>query len=180
MKATAADLIVFYQDWLYDYIDPNCDLRETYGQLLLYLSGKAFTWSVKYDSNRAEDGRALRDGFASEFHADSLIMGTLPDRCSMLEMMIALAMRCDDIVYTPEDGERVDQWFWMMIRNLGLDDMDKWNFDKDICDEIVNRFLNRRYLRNGKGGLFVTRDPEIDMRKAEIWYQMNEWLDENF
>lgn len=176
----SSDFIGYYKDWLYDYIDPDGELRNRYGQLLLYLSGKPFTWSVQFDGNRAEDGRALRDEFAAAFGIDDVLNSVMPDRCSVLEMMIALAMRCDDIVYTPEDGDRTSKWFWLMIDNLGLSDMDKFNFDKDICDEIVNRFLLRRYLRNGKGGLFVTQNPEIDMRKAEIWYQMNEWIENNF
>lgn len=98
----------------------------------------------------------------------------------MLEMMIALAISCDNVIFDPEYGERTANWFWMMIKNMGLEEMDKYNFDRDYCDEVVDRMLKRRYLRDGRGGLFVTKNPKIDMRKAEIWYQANTWLEENF
>ena len=175
-----SELMSMYQEWLYSFIDLGDKIHD-YESLLLYLSGKQFTWSVKHDGNRAEDGYALRESFASTFDIhDDFWIGRMPDHCSMLEMMIALAMRADDIVYTPDEGERVSYWFWEMVDNMGLASMDRYNFDKSYCDEVIDRLLKRRYLRDGRGGLFHTNDPKIDMRKSEIWYQMNVWLEENF
>lgn len=169
-----------YQEWLYDFIQLN-DYVNKYGQLLLYLSGQKFTWSVHHDDNRAKDGNALRKEFSSFYKLpDDFWIGKIPEECSLLEMMIALSMRCDDVIFTPENGDRYNLWFWEMIKNIGLDEMDKFNFDKAYCDEVVDRLLKRRYLRDGRGGFFRTRNPKIDMRKAEIWYQMNVWLEENF
>lgn len=174
------DLINKYQEWLYGFIDLS-DKIDRYSQLLIYLSGKKFTWSVRHDGNRAEDGYALRENFASAFGLnEDFWVDRMPEHCSMLEMMIALSIRADDIVYTPEEGERTAYWFWEMVDNMGLDEMDKFGFDRIFCDEIIDQFLNHRYLRDGRGGLFRTRNPKIDMRKSEIWYQMNVWLEENF
>ena len=95
-------------------------------------------------------------------------------------MMISLSMKIDDVIFDPTYGDRTSEWFWIMIKNLGLDCMSKYDFDKDYCEDIIDRLLKRRYLRDGRGGLFITKNPKIDMRKAEIWYQANVWLEENF
>ena len=69
-----------------------------------------------------------------------------------------------------------------MIVSLGLSNMDDRNFDGLYFKEVMQRFLNRGYERNGRGGLFTIHDPSLDMRSAEIWYQfmwyLNEFLEE--
>lgn len=95
-------------------------------------------------------------------------------------MMIALAMRCDDIMYDRVDGDRIGYWFWWMITNLDLDDfVNEW-FDGDLVKEKMNNFMDRRLPKTGKGGLFFTKKNGIDFTKMEIWYQMQTWLSENF
>ena len=78
----------------------------------------------------------------------------------------------------PEYGDRRGKWFWDMIANLGLTNMDDRNFDAVYVDEKVNAFMNHEYSRNGKGGLFYVRRPYMDMRQVEIWMQLNWYLDE--
>lgn len=53
-------------------------------------------------------------------------------------------------------------------------------FDRDYVDEVLSRFLNRDYARNGEGGLFTVRQSGQDMRSVEIWYQMSRYLKEIF
>ena len=164
-----------YKDWLFDIIrfDDYCD---RYERLLLYLSGRQFVWSVSHDENRAEDGYSLREKFSDV----DFWTGRLPSRCSVLEMMIALSMRCEDVVYDPDCGDRTAIWFWEMVENLGLLGMDNIGFDRGYCKEVVNDLLYRKYDRDGKGGLFRVKKHDVDMRKSEIWYQMQTWLSENF
>lgn len=174
------DLVEEYREWLFDIIrfDDYCD---RYERLLDYLSGRKFTWLVDHDDNRAEDGFALRWKFASEYDVDdNFWIGRLPVRCSVLEMMIALSMRCEDVVYDPEEGDRTAIWFWEMIKNIGLERQDNVRFNREFCDICIDQLLNRRYCRNGKGGWFYVKNPGIDMTKSEIWYQMNTWILENF
>ena len=103
------------------------------------------------------------------------------DRCSVLEMMIALSMRCEEqIMDDPDIGNRTGQWFWDMIDNLGLGNMSDSKFDSLYVDEVLQRFLNRDYKRNGEGGLFTINRRGLDMRSVEIWYQMCWHLQENF
>ena len=169
-----------YRDWLYQFIELN-DQIQWFTDLLLYLSGKVFRWTVKRDEDRAKNGLALRTSFAMHTRCPyDFWVNYLPEQCTVLEMMIALAMSIDDVIYDPDYGDRTAVWFWKMIDNLGLGRMNKYDFDKDYCNEVIDRFLKRRYLRDGRGGLFTTRNPKIDMRKAEIWYQANIFLEENF
>lgn len=83
-------------------------------------------------------------------------------------------------MYDPDLGDRTSEWFWDMIVNLGLDRMDDWGFDYDSFDETMERLLNRKYDKNGYGGLFYIEGTRIDMRKTEIWYQLNYWLRSRF
>lgn len=178
--AYRTDLIEGYRDWLYNIVllDDYCD---RYEMLLDYLFSRRFTWFVEHDDNRAEDGFLLRRDFMQDYEiTDDAWYKELPQRCSMLEMMIALACRCEDILYEPEYGDRTALWFWEMVWNVGLGRMDDEQFDELYCDICVNQLLDRLYDKNGEGGLFPCKNGDIDMTKAEIWYQMNVWIEENF
>lgn len=73
----------------------------------------------------------------------------------------------------PDIGNRTGQWFWDMIVSLGLGSMDDSKFDKAYAIDVIRRFLNRDYERDGKGGLFTIEHCRYDMRDIEIWYQAN-------
>ena len=50
-------------------------------------------------------------------------------------------------------------------------------FDRLYVVDVVNRFLNREYEPNGKGGLFKVRNCDYDLRDIEIWIQLLWYLD---
>lgn len=77
----------------------------------------------------------------------------------------------------PNIGDRTSQWFWIMVRNLGLGGMNDSYFDEDYITDVITRFLNRDYEPNGRGGLFYIKNCEVDLRRVEIWYQLNWFLD---
>ena len=77
----------------------------------------------------------------------------------------------------PDIGNRMGQWFWNMIVNLGLGSMSDSRFDAAYTDDVISRFMNRKYKRNGEGGLFTVERCKYDMRTVEIWWQMNWYLD---
>lgn len=171
-----------YFDWMYDLVcyRKYCG-RLSYRKLLAYLNNRDFIYILDMDGNRAEDGMDLRYRFAYEHNYDYPIVTTyLDDRpCSILEMMVALAIRCEDSIMADSDiGNRTSLWFWNMIKSLGLDHMSDANFDKDAADEIIDRFLDREYEPNGKGGLFTIEHCKYDLRSVDIWYQMMFYLDE--
>ena len=65
-----------------------------------------------------------------------------------------------------------------MINSLGLIDQQDNVFDQVFVDVVVNKFLDREYANNGKGGLFTVSHPYENMRDVEIWCQCQWFLDE--
>jgi hypothetical protein len=154
--------------------------RLSYRKLLHRLHDTPFVYTIAMDGNRAEDGIDLRYRFGYEREFDGPMIATfLDDRdCSVLEMLIALAIRCEEhIMDDPDIGNRTGQWFWGMTQNLGLEYMDDTAFDDKYVDYVILKFLNREYGRNGVGGLFTVDHSDTDLRAVEIWYQMCWYLD---
>ena len=168
-----------YFDWLCRMV---CGNRRIYhNDILSLLHDREFTYTLSMDGNRFEDGVNLRYRFGSECrHDDRIIASYLDDRpCSVLEMMVALAIRCEDqIMDDPDIGNRTGQWFWTMMESLGLDRMTDSRFNERRANKIIDIFLNREYEPNGKGGLFTVNRSRRDLRSVEIWYQMCGYLDE--
>ena len=171
-----------YFDWMYDLVcDGGYNRRRSYRKLLTYLHDREFHYILDMDGNRAADGTDLRYRFAYENnYGYARVARHLDDRgCSVLEMMVALAIRCEeDYMGDPDIGNRTGRWFFGMLESLGLVPMYDSAFDKQIVDNIVDKFLDRKYERNGEGGLFTIYDDRRDMRTAEIWYQMCWYLDD--
>lgn len=173
-----------YLRWMYDLVCDNPYARKgSYTKLISYLDSIEFYYSIPMDGNRYEDGVDLRYKFGRICDIpDHVIAEELDNRsCSVLEMMIALCIRCEDqIMDNPSFGNRTAKWFWLMLHNLGLDILNDSRFNRDYADIVMNRFLNRRYEYNGEGGLFVVKHPKTDMAETEIWYQMAWYLSEYF
>lgn len=170
-----------YFDWMLQLV---CDKRYSkglsYQKLLNRLHDIEFQYILPMDGNRAEDGIDLRYRFGYEkSYDDHMIAAYLDNRpCSVLEMLIALASRCEEqIMNNPDLGNRTGQWFWGMIENLGLLTMTDSRFDAERTDNAIFIFMDRKYKRNGSGGLFTVERCNIDMRTVEIWYQMNWYID---
>lgn len=172
-----------YLEWLYDLVcNDEYSNRSTYRTLIRYLAEEPFRYTIPMDGNRAEDGINLRYRFGREVGYHDATIAKYLDifQCSVLEMMIALALRIEDqIMDDPDLGNRAGQWFWEMIVNLGLGHCNDAHFNKDIFYEAMDRLMDRTYKRNGEGGLFKIHDDRTkDMRSTEIWYQMCWYLDE--
>ena len=159
-----------YFEWLCDFVCGERFAKEiSFRRLLVYLHDREFTYTLAMDSNRAQDGIDLRE----RYYGDPTIKGP----CSVLEMMIALSFKAEEVMDDPAYGNRMAQWFWGMINNLGLGSMVDTRFDKLYVKNVIDRFLNRDYERNGKGGLFTIRNHDRDLRDTEIWIQMCLYLD---
>jgi len=166
-----------YFEYLYDYV---CEGRAhngiSYKKLFMLLHDIEFTFTIDRDSNRASDGIELRRNFAyyTKPEEDYDIIVEILDKkpCSVLEMMIGLSIRCDEYLDDPRYGDRLKQWFWTMLKTLGLNMMTDDRFDRNIAEIIILRFLNREYDYDGKGGLFYIPKCNEDLRKLEIWTQL--------
>ena len=177
------DIVNDYFNWLYRFVcGSKSPKKGSYRRLLKQLHDIEFTYIIPMDGNRAEDGIDLRYRFGVEFDIPKAIIASYLDcqPCSVLEMMVALSLRIEETIMSdPEMGDRVANWFWEMMGNLSLDDMDNRHHDPDGVEESIDIFLNRKYRRNGTGGgPFVINKPKTDIRKVEIWYQAMWHLDE--
>ena len=173
-------LINEYFDWLYDLVcgDRFGD-RMSYRELFKVLFDTKFTYSIPMDSNRASDGVNLRYRFQLDHGYGEKNLDILIGDCTVLEMLIALAIRCEEqIMDDPEYGNRTGQWFWTMIRNLNLKTMfDGDSFDIQRVRTAVDRFLNRQYDPDGRGNIFYIPGCMYDLRTIEIWAQLCWYLD---
>ena len=140
-----------YFDWMCRLVlDPRYSRRVSYRKLLRFLHSVDFTYTISMDGNREEDGVELRYRFGYDNSYESAMISAYLDArpCSVLEMMIALAIRCEEhIMDDPDIGNRTGQWFWNMIVSLGLNSMTDARFDEEYADEVIERFLNREYER---------------------------------
>lgn len=163
-----------YFRWLLKEIDYDEMKKRAadYSYLLRYLFEREFYWDVPHDDNRAADGVQLR-----------IIAGINADlgRCSILEMMVALARRIDkEILPDFDNGENAGQWFWMMIENCGANKYDNSHWNAEEVAYIFSSVLYRGYEFDGSGGFFPLKHAEKDQRKVELWYQMQSYLIDNF
>lgn len=169
-----------YFEWLYSIVyEPDNDI--SYRKLLYRLDNIPFRYSIKFDCNRKIDGLKLRTVFenANPDFRDASYYLNKP--CSVFEMMVALSIRCEDtIMQDPKYGNRTRQWFWGMIKNLGLASMDDDRINYEIVDTTINRLLDREYEPDGTGGLFTVKNSNRDLRKVEIWYQLCWYIDNKY
>lgn len=172
------DIINQYHFWLTSLV---CDEhhQRNYQALLDTLDEREFFWTVANDMNRAADGVDLRARFAEEHNINYLKIKNILNRpCSVLEMMVGLACRCEDSIMGDEEyGDRTPDWFWGMVSNMGLYQMDDERYDEDDVQCAITILLDRTYKRDGSGGLFCVPGSKRDLRKVEIWYQMMGYLD---
>lgn len=173
-----------YKNWLIALTNEWClQHGGSYTQLMEYLFSREFYSIYANDMNRSQDGIEVRFRFIESFTRNNYtyrdVYNYLTHNCNMLEMMTALAEKCEDhIMGDPEIGDRSGEWFWGMLVNSGLDRLSDEFFDISEAERIVNNIIDHNYAKNGRGGLFSVRNPDIDMRYAELWYQMNWHLGE--
>ncbi len=178
-STTVKDRNYFY--WLCSLIEnDNFDI-EPWMNVLKALYEKPFIYIHPKDVNRMEDGRDLFIKYceiSSNLHSDLYFNHKF---VSILEMMIALAIRCEnEIMSCIDETNHTSVWFFDMLESLGLIKFLNTNFDENEFNYIIEKFLNRDYEPDGKGGLFYIPGIQIDLRKIEIWYQMNWYLDKKY
>lgn len=137
--------------------------------VLISLFYSPFSFIIKLDENRVDDGLALRARF-EDLQTNSYF-SNLKDECSVLEMFIALAERMGFITMTLDENEPPTAYcFWEIIDNLKLKPGNSKN------KEIVEAFIHRKYDYYGRGGIFPIIGADQDQRLIEIWYQMMSYL----
>lgn len=166
-----------YFNWLSNIV---CGRRLSnyisYNKLLMCLHETDFRYLIARDQNRGEAGISLRYRFAiHEGYEDSpeIITDYIDGPCSVLELMVAIAIYMEEhVMDNPDIGDRTGQWFWGMVVNLGLGAMNDDRFDRVLVEEVLQRFLERDYEPDGRGGLFRIRNCDQDLRRVAIFHQM--------
>lgn len=160
------------------YLIDLIDGRE-YSNLLEKLHSVEYNAYIKGDDNRTSFGKKLRDEFDGVY--DGPFGGA-----TILEVLVGLSIECENkLMYDEEKGDRTSSWFWMMLHNAGITYWSDENSHRpdfeEATEEWIYIFNNRKYKRDGTGGnIFILKKPQKDMRKVELWYQLNWYMVENF
>lgn len=160
-----------YFDWLYFKVVRN----SSYRRLLSMLHNMSFRYSVEYDENRAADGVNLRWYYVDDGGNDEILRWKEP--CTVLEMLVATAMRMETVMEDPDIDYSTAHWFWMFMDNLDLIDMTDDNYDKTYVYGRVSMFMDRTYDPDGEGNIFYIPNIGEDLREVEIWSQMCWYMD---
>lgn len=165
--------------WLCDQVDcENSESDRKNLELLSWLHSKDFYSLVPNDDNRIKDGLSLRGEYAEACLRKTPLRES-NNTCSVLEMLIALAVRMDFNISQAPDDHQISKYFWEMIDNLGLK-LSSYGFMRESNMIKLEKFLTRAYEFNGNGGLFPLSNPRRDQRKVEIWYQMMAYIYEKY
>lgn len=169
-----------YAGWLIGMAEEWCGPQ--YSALLRKFHSTPFRAILERDENRISDGKELRARFVEQsdkytYQDMYLYLEECP--CSILELILALIIRCDEqIMWDPDAEPQGGKWFADILTSLELNNMTNENYDPDYVEFVLDRFVNRNYAPNGRGGLFIIHYRDDDIREVEIWYQMMWYLNE--
>lgn len=107
---------------------------------------------------------------------------------SVLEVLIGMAMRLEEFYDDPRPSNSSSYFegtlcffFWEMIANLGLGDLDDEKYHSGVVIDVINKWINRTYEPTGKGSPLPIKDILAgDQRNMTIWELMNLYFGENF
>ena len=152
-----------------------------FGRLFEILHHINFECVLERDENREDDGVELREEYSVPdcFDAEQE-EAFYAQKCSVLEMLIALSIRVDDEFIGDPAEEHPEDFFMEMIENLGLDKFNGNRYRDDDVIKIIQRWMDRKFNKNGHGSPFPMKYDRRDQRKLEIWDQMNAYISENY
>lgn len=174
-----------------DYINRgSCSAGSAIVDICRVMFDTDFIWDekIKEDEIRATDAMELRRRYADEIGANlaknehdiDRIWKSVHGKCSVLEVLVSICFRLDEMLNENEPGEMVGMFFDILCGNLGF--VFSEAFDEAKTVRIIERFLKREYAEDGSGGgLFPIVLPigNKNQKVLPIWYQMNAWLAEH-
>lgn len=158
------------------YLMDKVDVPSMYSELCEALLMVEFEPIVGNDGDRAEDGMDLRREFEMLIEAPESDISP----CSMLEMLVAVAIRTAELMYEGDEGESPGHYFWVFLNNLGLSKMkNTGDFRKKqkIIVDICDRFLDPD---DESVDIVRVKHPPKRWSKLEIWKKINWFLTENY
>lgn len=168
-----------YYTWLCDMA--HCGDKNGYSKLTTKLHNTPFTYIksnilLMRDSSREDDGILLRTDFIEDKHTS---ITAIQGECSLLEMLVALSRRIDDLCTDSREYSNIDKWFWRLLSNLKLDIYSDVKYNDEEVTKIISNLINRKYDKFCNGGLFPIPKYKGDMRKIDIAMQMHHYLNEH-
>lgn len=162
-------------DGYFNYLSSLIEGDE-YSILLSILDDTEFIVKVRGDENRLYDVLNLRNLYGGKIERIEP---------TVLELLISLAVTCENKIMRGDEDNRTPEWFWMICTNLGLDKYNDIYCENNLNSSyeirrIVEVFNERTYKRNGVGSAFPLPNTKKDMRRVELWYQLNWYMAENF
>lgn len=150
--------------------------NKRYSKLLSFLLEMPFYCTLEEDESRLEDGRFLRKDLIEYGHLERWEDEIDDIRISVLEVILALAIRMD-AEYTGDPCHPYpENIFWELLMNLGFRSFSNRDFKEQEADDILENWMNRKFERNGEGSLFPLRHSRRDQTRIPIWGQMNEYI----
>lgn len=148
--------------------------------VLEVLHNTEFTYVLNRDGNRFDDGMELRNDYEIPCSCRKYIDEFMNRPCSVLEMLMALAIRVDNEIIGDPAEEHPERFFMEMIENLGLLRYRNYKFKMNEVTKIIQLWMHRRFHKDGVGSPFPVKYSRIDQRDFEIWDQMNTYISENY
>ena len=166
-------LIDGYLDWL-----RPCDELDNFQQLLLYLNTIPFKYKREMDANQLRHADELRERIAAKYN----IKYNYFVPASVLEVLLSLADRFSTVLFVPGDTQ-FDGFidiFRLFLDNLGLNLFDDDNFDQDKVSNIIEKWLNLEYNKDGTQGNIVVKPGYNKLKSLDMWMQLNKVLIPNY
>ena len=163
-SASMSDYIHWVMSDKLDFTDKEC---KSYFRLCQELSKIEFLWHHPMDENRAIDGLELRSDF--EYETGEYLDKTsgLMPRCTIFEMLAALAIRCENqLMYSPSLGNRTSKWFFEFLDNLDLKPNSR--VYSSIAEDIIH------------GNTFPLKNSQPVQNGEQIWKQLSAYIKENY
>lgn len=159
----------------FDELYALSQIDDNYHVVMMKLFETEFYSLVDHDENREKDGLEIREELGGELSGPARLLEVLLGICKRMDFNL-----CDS------ESERVP-WkdsFEEIFENLGLDELTDEGFCSswmpEKLDKIVKNLLDRKYKKNGIGGFFPVKRCKADQREIEIWYQMQQYIIENY
>lgn len=172
-------IIEDYLDYIYDFYNIY---DKKYVWLIDFLLKTPFYCTMEEDEDRIEDGRCLRRSYPD--YQDYVTVANVIDdlQISVLEVLLELAVRMDGEYVGDPNHPYPENIFWELLDNLGLLRYNNRYFNehkKEVMD-ILDKWMNREFARDGTGSIFPLIRPRRDQKKLCIWGQMNDYVHEKY
>lgn len=158
---------ISYVEWLLELVGIRWSKAES--SYAREMNKIPYTCHFDLDENRKRAGLNLRDEFLRTYGCDDEDVPTSP--CSAFEVLVALAR---------DFSENADISVEKAYEEMRLNLLPIANPDKDYIWDRVEDWLNGKTDKNGHYTPFPVEHYYDDVRKLDLWAQMNLYIHEHY